>query len=168
MPVPTKIHAQTHTHTFPFVVSSHNGESSLQWTTFKKINSKKSYLSSSALPSSFLSPGQCSTTLPGQLPTGLFPSPARTRSLQSACPFAHPSLLSHLWDSLPLRAANAACPHSDGWGQSYISNWCKEEVCDIHICFSDSTYGLFLCALACVHQKNKISLEWRHIYLQSI
>lgn len=111
-------------------------QQSQRWVISPMDYIKKADLSSSALPSSFLSPGQSSTTLPGHLPTGLFPSPARTRSLQSACPFAYPSLLSHLWDSLPTESGS--CGLSRLWprGRSYISNRCKEEVCDIHICLS--------------------------------
>ncbi len=131
---------------------------------------KKADLSSSALPSSFLSPGQSSTTLPGHLPTGLFPSPARTRSLQSACPFAYPSLLSHLWDSLPTESGS--CGLSRLWprGRSYISNRCKEEVCDIHICLSQchnatrlNIQQLFICV-----GFHPTSFKWRYIYLQKI
>lgn len=105
-----------HTHTFPFVVSRHNGESSLQWTTLKK--KKKADLSSSALPSSFLSPGQSSTTLPGHLPTGLFPSPARTRSLQSACP-------------LPIRHCSAICETAFHWEQ--LTWLVEDEAKNLHI-----------------------------------
>lgn len=69
---------------------------------------------------------------------------------------------------------SGSCGLSRLWprGRSYISNRCKEEVCDIHICLSqchnatrlNSTYSNFLYALAFSQQVSK----WRCIYLQKI
>lgn len=161
MPVPY-IHKHTHISIYC--------QQSQRWVISPMDFIKKTDLSSSALPSSFLSPGQSSTTLPGHLPTGLFPSPARTRSLQSACPFAYPSLLSHLWDSLPLRAAHAACPDSDREdGLIYLTDARKRSVTFTYVSANvimrrNLTYGNFINVLACIHQVSKR----RYIYLQNI
>lgn len=130
---------------------------------------KNADLSSSALPSSFLSPGQSSTTLPGHLQdySPLQPGqdhyslPALCLSITAQPSVRQPSTesSSHGWSRhWPLRTERRT---------SHISNRCKEHVCDLHICFSQchnatglNTQSVFcLYALACAHQvlnENKV------------
>lgn len=143
-----------HTHTFPFVVSRHNGESSLQWTTLKKKKKGRSVLKCTAQQLSVPWPKQYhSARAPSYR---IIPLSSQDKITTVCLPFAYPSLLSHLWDSLPLRAA-----HMAGRGRSeeltYLTDARKTSVTFTYASANaikqhDSTNGPFLYMLACIHQ----------------
>lgn len=121
-----------HTHTFPFVVSRHNGESSLQWTTLKK-KKKRQICPQVHCPAAF-----CPLAKAVPLCQGTF--------LQDYSPlqpgqdhYSLPALCLSVTAQPSVRQPSTESS-SHGWSRTkrrtYISNRCKEDICDIHICFS--------------------------------